>query len=89
MKRNFLLCFDHKKGKIMVKRTNLKWITPKKSETLFHKEHISPDTLYLKATFSPVALYKKKDRSESLPWQEQITLFEKSSGSELLLLLFL
>ena len=50
----------------MVKRTNLKQITIKKGESLFHKERIAPVPLYLKMTFSPVALYKKNDGSESL-----------------------
>ena len=59
MKSDLLFCFGHKKGKSMVKRMNLKWITLKKSESLFHKEWIAPVTFYLKTTFSPVALNKK------------------------------
>ena len=50
----------------MVKRTNVKRISLKKSKSLFHKERIAPVTLYLKTTFSPIALYKKSDGSESL-----------------------
>ena len=48
----------------MLKRSNLKHITFKKSESLFRKERIVPVTLYLKTTFSPVALYKKSDKSD-------------------------
>ena len=33
-----LFCFGHIKGKSMVKRTHLKRITLKRSESLFHKE---------------------------------------------------
>ena len=50
-----------KRGKAWWKR-----ITVKKSESLFYKEQIAPITVYLKMTFSPVALYKKRDGSKSL-----------------------
>ena len=81
----------------MVKKTNLKRITVKKSKSLFYKEQIAPITVYLKMTFSPVALYKRgtgANRScRSLhkePW-ERFALYgfyKKSDGSEPLLLLF-
>ena len=48
----------------MVKSTNLKRITLKKSESLFHKERIAPVTLYFMETFSPISLYKKCDWSD-------------------------
>ena len=43
-----IFSFEHKTGKSMVKRINVKWITLKKSESLFHKEQIAPVTLYLR-----------------------------------------
>ena len=55
-----LFCFGHKKKKSMEKRANLKQITVKKFESLYHKERIAPVTLNLKVTFSPIALYKKR-----------------------------
>ena len=70
MKSDSIFCCEHKKGKIMVKITNLKRITLKKSESIFHIERLTPFTLYLKTTFSPVALLSKKsdksDRSKVL-----------------------
>ena len=48
----------------MEKRANLKQITVKKFESLYHKERIAPVTLYLKVTFSPIALYKKSNGSD-------------------------
>ena len=41
----------------MAKRTKLKQITLKKSESLFHKKQIDPVTLHLKTTFSSVTLF--------------------------------
>ena len=55
----------------MVKRTNLKRTTLKKSEALFHEERISPFTLNLKATLYSVSLYKKCNWSELLFFKEQ------------------
>ena len=75
---NSLFCFGHKKGKSMVKRTNLKWITFKKSKSLFHK---APVTLYLKMTFPPVAFYKKSDREQIV----LLALYLKSNQSESLM----
>ena len=63
---DLLFCFGHTKGKSTVKITNLKRITLKKSGSLVHKERIAPVTLYLKTTFSPVALFVNSDGSESL-----------------------
>ena len=73
MKSNLLFCYGHKKGKSMVKRTNLKQITLKKSESLLHKEWIASETysyqfipwLFKKEQleqFALVALFVKSDR---------------------------
>ena len=79
MKSNLLLCFGHKKGKSRVERTNLKRITLKKSESLFHEELIAPFTLNLKATLYLVSLYKQCNRRELL------FLKQKEQKSEFLL----
>ena len=63
MKRDSLFCFGLKKAKSIVKITNLKLITPKKSKSLFHKEQIAPVTLY-KRQHSLLSLFLKK-------WQER------------------
>ena len=79
MKSNLLLCFGHKKGKSRVERMNLKRITLKKSESLFHEELIAPFTLNLKATLYLVSLYKQCNRRELL------FLKQKEQKSEFLL----
>ena len=61
----------------MVKTTNLKRITLKKRESLFHKERIAPITLYLKTTLSSVALYKKSDQRDL--YIENDILFEEKN----------
>ena len=66
MKSDSLFCFGHKKWKSMVKRTNLKRITLKKSKSIFHKERIAPVTLYLQTTFSPVPLSVNSDKTDLL-----------------------
>ena len=63
MKRDSLFCFGLKKAKSIVKITNLKLITPKKSKSLFHKEQIAPVTLYQRQ-HSLLSLFLKK-------WQER------------------
>ena len=63
MKRESLFCFGLKKAKSIVKITNLKLITPKKSKSLFHKEQIAPVTLYQRQ-HSLLSLFLKK-------WQER------------------
>ena len=81
MKSDSLFCFGHKKWKSMVKRTNLKRITLKKSKSIFHKERIAPVTLYLQTTFSPVPLSVNSDKTDLLlslflkEWQEQKSKF--------------
>ena len=64
--QRILIGFDKNVGKNVVKRKNLKQITFKTSKSLFQNKQIAPITLYLKTTFSPISLFVKSDKSESL-----------------------
>ena len=61
-----LLCWAQtgERGKWEKHDENLKQITFKNSKSRFHKERITPVTLYLKTTFFPVTLFLKCDGSE-------------------------